>query len=461
VLVLVPHEPTLDPRVHYTSESLATRHAVTMTAIVQPREERPAENRPVRASYTTTRIPFRPGGGMGMLMAFLGIWLTPRSRHGALTTLRRSAGLVVLALPGAAALAAAALVRMAAHTAGPGLRRLGVPTAPVGRLVRGPRLAVAVLRFAAHANRLLWRAATAPGSPPPAVVYCHDLFTLQTGVLIKRRFGARLVYDSHEYYPYQYPYRSCTTVLRAYESVLVKDVDVYITVSPQLAAELQRVYDVATVHAIPNVEPVPAPRPPVLASPIASLAEGRLRLLFQGTFAEGRGLEEVLHAWTAVDGARAALFLRGPDGEWRGRLERLAGTLGVLGRSVYFVPPVLEKDLIGAAQEAHVGLIPYTGDWPSYRFACPNKLSQYLHAGLAVLANRIPFVEDLVTRGEVGLCYDVREPGSFARAVDLLARDRSWVEELGRNARRFSDDEYNWARYEDKLLALVDGSVRR
>jgi glycosyltransferase involved in cell wall biosynthesis len=334
---------------------------------------------------------------------------------------------------------------------------MGVPTALVGRAVRGPRMALAVLRFAARANSLLWRCAIDRGSPP-AVVYCHDLYSLQAGVLLKRRFGARLIYDSHEYYPYQYPYRSCTAVLRAYESVLVRHVDVYITVSPQLAAELRRLYNVPAVHAIPNVEPVPVPRPCVMASPITSLAQGRLRLLFQGAFAEGRGLEEVLRAWTEVDGARAALFLRGPDGEWRDRLEHLADTLGVLGRSVYFVPPVLEKDLIGAAQEADVGLIPYTSDWLSYRFACPNKLSQYLHAGIAVLANRIPFVDDLVTQGKVGVCYDVSEPGSFARAVDTLSGDRSRVEELRRNARRFSEEVYNWARYEDKLLALVDGT---
>ena len=122
---------------------------------------------------------------------------------------------------------------------------------------------------------------------------------------------------------------------------------------------------------------------------------------------------------------------------------------------MYVVPPVLEKDLIAAAQEADVGLVPYTGDSPAYRFACPNKLSQYLHAGLAVLANRIPYVEELVTRAGVGLCYDVREAGTFARAVDTLAADRALLGRLRANARRFAEREYNWERYEGVLLAAV------
>jgi glycosyltransferase involved in cell wall biosynthesis len=117
---------------------------------------------------------------------------------------------------------------------------------------------------------------------------------------------------------------------------------------------------------------------------------------------------------------------------------------------------VLEKDLIAAAQEADVGLIPYKGDLPSYRYACPNKLSQYLHAGLAILANRIPYVEQMVARGQAGLCYDVDESGSFARTVEALIADRPSVERFRRNALEFARREYRWEQYEDVLLALVE-----
>src|SRR5262249_23411172 len=158
------------------------------------------------------------------------------------------------------------------------------------------------------------------------------------------------------------------TVIRSYESTLTRAVDVYITVSPQLAEELARVYRVGRVHVIPNVEPRPLSRTWTGESPMSRLAAGRLKVLYQGTFGEGRGLEEVVSEWRRVDGARAALFLRGPKNPVRDRLEKLAAAAGVLGESVYLLPPVLERDLIGAAQEADVGLIPYKTDWLSYRF---------------------------------------------------------------------------------------------
>lgn len=52
------------------------------------------------------------------------------------------------------------------------------------------------------------------------------------------------------------------------------------------------------------------------------------------------------------------------------------------------------------------------------------------------------------------LCYDVDEPGSFARAVGALISDRPGVERLRRNALGFPRSEYSWERYEDVLLAL-------
>jgi len=413
LLVLVPHEPTLDPRVHYTAESLAKRYSVSVLATVQETEERPEENQP-EASYSTERIPYRrDAGALRMAVSFLALWLRGGPRRGA-----------------------------------------GCPMSE-GSALQGLRWALSVLRFTFQASDLLYRRAIRVDRAP-AVIYCHDLYCLQAGVMLKRRWGARLIYDSHEYYPYRHLLRGFTGLIAAYEAVLVGRVDAYITVSPQLASELERVYGAGPVHAIPNVEPVPDPRPPTPMSEMTGVAHGRLKVLYQGTFAEGRGLEEVLREWTGVDGTRVALFLRGPQNEWREALERLAEELGLLGKSVYVLPPVLEKDLIGAAQEADIGLIPYKGDLPSYRFACPNKLSQYLHAGLAILANRIPFVEQTVARGQAGLCYDVDEPGSFARAVEALTADRPGVERLRRNALGFAQSEYSWERYEDVLLALVE-----
>jgi len=477
VLVLAYHEPTLDPRVHYTAQSLAKKYVVTVLALVQEFEARPAENEPPDASYQTVRLPFVGRGWLGVPRSYIEIWL--RMWLGD----TRLAALVVppLALLTAVAVITAALVLgvVADLIALPLLlpsilmnesRLVVVPYGlkMVRRLVRAVwpdwllhwaplaslRVTSSVLRFNCRVNAQLWRYAI--GNDLRAdVVYCHDLWTLQAGVMLKRRWGAKLIYDSHEYYPYQYQFWCFSTVIRRYEATLTRAVDAYITVSPQLADELARVYSVARVHVIPNVEPRPPSRAWSGKSPMSGLARGRLKILYQGTFAEGRGLEEVVSEWSRIDGTRVALFLRGPKNPVRDGLEERAAAAGVLGESVYVLPPVLERDLIGAAQEADVGLIPYKTDWLGYRFACPNKLSQYLHAGLAILSNRLPYVEQVVREGDVGLCYDVRLAGSLATKVGALTENRDAVNTFKKNARSFAEHHFNWERFEGALLRLV------
>ena len=35
----------------------------------------------------------------------------------------------------------------------------------------------------------------------PDIVHCNDLDTLLVGIVAKMRFGSRVVYDAHEFYP--------------------------------------------------------------------------------------------------------------------------------------------------------------------------------------------------------------------------------------------------------------------
>ena len=44
ILMLVPHEPSQDPRIHYTANTLARDHDVLVLATVRAKEKRPRDN---------------------------------------------------------------------------------------------------------------------------------------------------------------------------------------------------------------------------------------------------------------------------------------------------------------------------------------------------------------------------------------------------------------------------------
>jgi hypothetical protein len=53
---------------------------------------------------------------------------------------------------------------------------------------------------------------------------------------------------------------------------------------------------------------------------------------------------------------------------------------------VLFLEAIDESELVTAAAEFDVGLVPYTPTGLNYSNCCPNKLSQYMAAGLPILA---------------------------------------------------------------------------
>lgn len=419
ILMLVPHEPSLDPRIHYTAAALAKRHTVKVVATTRSRDARPATPADSRHGYETVRLPYT------MLPWPEMAWQA-------------------LALP---------------QAPGTGARAGRAPASVTAKafrlsLYRRLRTNAAYLLQTLAVNRTLQRYLAA-NPIKPDIIFCHDLYVMQTGVWLKEQTGSSIVYDSHEYYAMQFVHPSFVAATLWYERKLAAHADLRLTVSPQLAIELAEVLGTQAFEAIPNAEPRP-PAPVIpFQSQMAAMAKGRVKFLYQGNFVEGRGLDDLLREWVAVDGERAALFLRGPENAVTAALKRQAEQLKLLDRSVYFLPPVFESDLIAGAAEADIGIIPYKGDLPSYRFACPNKLSQYMHAGLAILTNDIPFVVGLVRGHDIGWVYDVNRPGSLAEAV-AAALDASARASRRERAKATAATSYCWEVYEDRLLDLID-----
>lgn len=297
----------------------------------------------------------------------------------------------------------------------------------------------------------------------PDIIHCNDLDTLLAGVVVRRIHGVPVVYDSHENWPYSDVEAGWYHVwfFRLFERFLVRNVDRVVTVSDPLADVLRRAHKIDRVDVVPNAEPWQDHALIAKPGPMSESAQGRLKVLFQGTFAPQRGLEEVLDLWRDVDGTRAALFLRGPESPVRQRLLERARIHGLLDKSVYFLPPVTVDELVTAGVEADVGLIPYKPDLPNYIVACPNKLSQYMHAGLPILSVDLPYVTKVLTDGKCGLTYTLTERASFVNAVHKLANDRDLLARLSRNGLDHAQRVFNWQVQGSKFLSIYHELTNR
>ncbi|MCO5171744.1 MAG: glycosyltransferase [Planctomycetes bacterium] len=292
------------------------------------------------------------------------------------------------------------------------------------------------------------RLARAAAAERADVYHAHDLDTLLAGVLAKRRTGARLVYDFHELYPLQHAEGVKTSVWRGYhealERRLIGAADALVTVNESLARHNARAYGVLAALPLLNVPVLqPAPRP--------TLRPGAERVvLYHGGYSPHRGLETLLEAARHLRGAR--LVMRGV-GAFEAELRRLAARAGVADR-VTFAPPVPMTELVRSAQEADIGVIPYLPVCVNNYYSLPNKLFEYLMAGLAVVASDVPELRRAVLGHEVGAVYDPRDARGLAAAIDGLVADDRRLEATRRAAFDAARARFNWEVEQQKLLDL-------
>jgi glycosyltransferase involved in cell wall biosynthesis len=275
----------------------------------------------------------------------------------------------------------------------------------------------------------------------PRVIICHDVFALAAAIRLKQLFRCSVLYDAHELWPEAdlLAQRWERNAMAAYEGRLIRQADAVVTVTPQIARHLEREYRISNVIVAPNATPTESDH----ASDELRPASLPVKCLYQGQVTWRRGLEELLTAWQRISPSRAVLFLRCPENEYLSYLKTKFDQIIREGR-VVLLQPVREEELVAAARAADVGVIPYVGPNLNHVYCCPNKLSQYMQAGLAILSNRLAFVSDVITRYKCGLTYDADKPATLAEAVQLLADNPAALLAMRRRAVEAARMDFNW-----------------
>jgi glycosyltransferase involved in cell wall biosynthesis len=287
------------------------------------------------------------------------------------------------------------------------------------------------------------------------VVHAHDLNTLPAAWLAARRLGMRVVYDSHELYPEVSTLsRRERAIWRVLERRMIGTPESVVTVCESIADELARRYPIERPTVLLNSPPrsfaVPADDgvSPLRAMLGDSCPDGPI-VLYQGGFAPNRGLAELVLASGMLD--RGKLVLMG----W-GLLEaELQGMIDEndLHERAVIVAPVAQSEVVAHAGGADVGVIPYQPIGLNNRYTTPNKLFDYMAAGIAIAGTRLPELERFVEGHSLGALFDSAEPEPIAAALNGLLADPV---ELGAcQARsRQAGKVYSWEREAGKLLAL-------
>jgi glycosyltransferase involved in cell wall biosynthesis len=255
----------------------------------------------------------------------------------------------------------------------------------------------------------------------------NDLDTLPAAFCAAKIRRKRLLYDSHEYFTEVPELVGRPGVKRIWERIegrIFPRLDRVYTVNRSIAEIYREKYgvDVRVVRNLPASTSAGVTRPVDLPATFA----GHPVIIYQGAVNVGRGLEEMIRALPLMPEVR--LLVAG-DGDIRRALERQVSDMGLKGR-VYFAGKVPFERLADYTRAATLGMSLEQDIGLNYHYALPNKLFDYMHAGLPVIVSGLPEIRRVVEEVDYGTVVDQFDPETLSRTIaDMIGnpdRMKSW-----------------------------------
>lgn len=290
--------------------------------------------------------------------------------------------------------------------------------------------------------------------------HCHDLDTLLLGYLVGKKTGAKIIYDTHEYWPSRTKFaRNVLDYIKGYirepffhlmERFLINRVDVVISANETSASALSKHYNIEKPKTIYNYHSFKNKIESNVLKESLNLM-GKKVILFLGGINKGRGVLQLLEALVYLPSDYHLVFLG--QGPYKEKLQKMAQKLS-LNERLHFPKAVPPKDVVKWASSADVGISPIQNVSKSYYFSSPNKVFEYLMAGLPIAVSDFPEMRKILSRHEVGETFNPDDPKSIAKAIKKILFDGTRYKEMKKNALRAAKEEYNWEKESKKLLRL-------
>ncbi|WP_255606251.1 glycosyltransferase [Nitratireductor rhodophyticola] len=307
-----------------------------------------------------------------------------------------------------------------------------------------------MVRFVRLAAERMW---TLLKVDRPALLHTHDMYGLYIGAYCQNHFGdleyfLPWVHDIHEYadglttIPKNYQ-----DVARQFEEDFIRQPEALITVCEPISEILTEKFRLAVRPSV--VLNCPSQRRKgsrEIRSALNLLSTDKIIVYSGNLGSRERGAHSLVEALPFLAKNVHAAFVSSSAGPVVKGLEELALELGVADR-VHFHPYVPNDEVTSFLRTADVGCHPMT-HFPNGEVALPNKLFEYIHAGIPVAVSDVQEMKRFVTRTMVGEVFASEDPHDLARAVSSVLENadvyRSRItEEL--------KSKYSWEEQEKKV----------
>jgi glycosyltransferase involved in cell wall biosynthesis len=283
----------------------------------------------------------------------------------------------------------------------------------------------------------------------------NDLDTLLANYLAAKIKGSKLVHDSHEYFtgvPELEGRNFAKKTWKKIERWIFPQLNYIYTVNDSIAALYEKEYKVKVkvVRNFPVWRKENNEKMFRKTRKQLGLPEDKKIILYQGSVNVDRGLLEAVDAMQYVT-AEALLLIIG-DGDILPMVKKKASASFLKGK-VLFIPRVPFEDLRNYTAHAHIGLSLDKDTNLNYRYSLPNKIFDYIHAGVPVLASNLVEIKKIFSTYDVGIIIENHSPHHIAEKINYMLTDTERLKTWKKKCIEASS-KLNWQE-EEKVLQEI------
>jgi glycosyltransferase involved in cell wall biosynthesis len=286
------------------------------------------------------------------------------------------------------------------------------------------------------------------------ILVANDLDTLPANYLISVLHSRKLVYDAHEYFtevPELTGRPLVKNIWKKIEQIILPRIAYSYTVSNSIAEVYKKLYniDMKVVRNLPvrslNSENNTHSLPEI---PVSNF------VIYQGSLNMGRGLELLIDAFGFINDIKCVIA---GDGDIKELLKRRVSEMG-LGAKVIFTGKLAPDDLKTVTERASLGVSIEEPVGLNYYYSLPNKLFDYVQAGIPVLVSDFPEMRQITDSYGIGEILRSRQPKDVALQIETMVKKdlRSALKEQLTKAA----SELCWENEEKELLKVYEMLLR-
>jgi glycosyltransferase involved in cell wall biosynthesis len=274
----------------------------------------------------------------------------------------------------------------------------------------------------------------------------HDPELIPIGLKLKR-YGKKVIFDAHEDFPKQLlgkPYLNKITRLlmskgfELYEKYSCVKFDAIMTATPCIKNKFLKI----------NKNSIDINNYPILGE-LANSGNWGIKqneVSFVGWIAKIRGIEQIISALEFTNGIRLNLA-----GAFTNQTEEKAAKSIQAWSYVNELGFLDRKQISELLAKSCAGIVTYL-PLPNHVDSQPNKMFEYMSAGIPIITSNFPLWKEIVEGSQCGICVDPLNSKLIGEAIQYIIDNPIEAEKMGKNGRKAVEQKYNWEIEESKLL---------